>query len=326
VSLARIELEAGEEHHARATLTRVLTIEPGRSGEVIAVATGLAQNGRQQSAIGYMEVVVDAALLTGDWERAVDGLQTFVRVAPCAPALIKLVELCVDAGLDAPLRAAKAQLADAYLDEGRGTEAKAIAEDLLEGDPGNDAHGRRLSRVVELLDAGAAGRVGERRGGGGAATPVETDAPLEVDLSDALAGLDAVPGAAVSAGAADSYEQGVEHLDAGRVADGVAALEAAAREPRTRFRAAAELGRLHVGRGELQAGVEWLDRAAEAHPETRDEGLAVLYDLADALDRLGETARALALLVEIDADAGEYRDVRVRIEQLARAQTGSSGR
>ena len=49
----------------------------------------------------------------------------------------------------------------------------------------------------------------------------------------------------------------------------------------------------------------------------------MLYELADTLERLGESARAMAILVDLDADAGGYRDVRLRIEQLARAQPGS---
>ncbi len=51
----------------------------------------------------------------------------------------------------------------------------------------------------------------------------------------------------------------------------------------------------------------------------------MLYDLAAALERLGESARALAILMELDADAGGYRDVRTRIEHLTREQAGSRG-
>ncbi len=124
----------------------------------------------------------------------------------------------------------------------------------------------------------------------------------------------------------DPYERGLEHVQAGRVMEAIAALEEASVAPRTRFLAAAELGRLYIGGGELQAGAEWLERATETAPPTPEEGFALLYDLADALDRLGETARALALLMELDADSGGYRDVRARIEHLARTQAGSHGR
>jgi hypothetical protein len=89
--------------------------------------------------------------------------------------------------------------------------------------------------------------------------------------------------------------------------------------PQLRFKAAAQLGRLSVSRGDLRGGIEWLERAAEAPSPSPDETFGVLYDLADALDRAGESARALAVFIELEADAGSYRDVADRIELLTRA-------
>jgi hypothetical protein len=74
----------------------------------------------------------------------------------------------------------------------------------------------------------------------------------------------------------------------------------------------------------MSDGIEWLERAAEAPAPSPDEGWAVLYDLAQALERIGENARALAVLLEVEADAGTYRDVRGRIELLSRAQAGKA--
>jgi len=355
LSLARMELASEEDVHARATLTRVLTIEPGRRGDVMALALELARDGRVESAFGCVDVVTDAALLEDDWIRAVDGLQTFVLAVSYLPALIKLVELCVDAGLDEPLREAQVQLADAYLREGRGAEARVISEDILDRDPLNEEHARRLVLALELLGVADARRVVEdrvrsRTGPDDASDGVDTSpeavaeqleaaAPeardpitqivgqMEIDLSDALASIGASPPPAPPpADTADPYARGLEHVQAGRVMEAIPALEEASCDPRTRFQAAVELGRLYIGQGELQAGVEWLERAAETAPPTQEEGFALLYDLADALDRLGETARALALLIELDADSGGYRDVRARIEYLARTQAGSQGR
>ena len=75
------------------------------------------------------------------------------------------------------------------------------------------------------------------------------------------------------------------------------------------FAAAARLGRLHLTRGELQPAIEWLERAAAAPAPDADEARAVLYELASALQATGEGARALAVLMEIDAERTEYRDV-----------------
>ena len=49
---------------------------------------------------------------------------------------------------------------------------------------------------------------------------------------------------------------------------------------------------------------------------------AMLYDLASALEAQGESARALAVLLELQAEAGEYRDISKRLEQL-KVQMGS---
>jgi tetratricopeptide (TPR) repeat protein len=126
--------------------------------------------------------------------------------------------------------------------------------------------------------------------------------------------------------AAEQYERALQHLDQGRDEEARAELRRAARTPQFRFKASARLGRLYISRGELLEGIEWLERAVEAPAPSAEEGWSVLYDLAGALERLGENARALAVLMEIAADEGGYRDVHARIEQLVRAQAGSPRR
>ena len=53
---------------------------------------------------------------------------------------------------------------------------------------------------------------------------------------------------------------------------------------------------------------------------TPDEGHRLLFDLAEALEHVGETARALAICIELQADAGNYRDVAARIDRLAKVR------
>jgi tetratricopeptide (TPR) repeat protein len=328
---ARREQTSGNELQARALLTRVLTLDPGRHGDVVGIALELAQAGRIESAFGCIDVAADAALLGGEWKRAIETLQTFVRAAPHIPALIKLVELCVDAGSEGPLRAAQAQLADAYLDTGKGHEARVIAEDLLDQDPECEAHAQRLRHAITLIGGEDGDRVvadvrsrhrapdsdGDQVSFGETAV---REPSLEIDLSEVLASIPSPE----KRGNADPYARATGHLEAGRIDQAIADLREAAAAPHTRARAAAELGRLYVRRGDLPAAVEWFERAADGPAETEEAGFAVLYDLADALERLGEPTRALAVLIDLDADSGGYRDVRARIDQLARTQTGSS--
>ena len=331
IAAATRELAAGNELQGRAALMRALTLDATRHPDVIRIALDLAAEGRIESAYGCIDVAADAALLAGNWKQAIETLQTFVRAAPHIPALVKLVELCVDASLDGPLRSAQTQLADAYLDTGQGAEARVIAEDLLEHDPDCQAHAQRVRRAMELLGAPDAERtVADVRGRHFTSDVSEPDAngsteqapasdDMEIDLSEVLADI----GDAPEAHANDPYDRALEYLAEGRTDEAMVDLRDATRSSHTRARAAAELGRLHIRRGELEAAVEWLEQAADGPAPTKEEGFAVLYELADALERLGESARALAILVDLDADAGGYRDVRLRIEQLARAQPGS---
>ena len=49
-------------------------------------------------------------------------------------------------------------------------------------------------------------------------------------------------------------------------------------------------------------------------------GHQLLYELAEGLEQVGETARALAVLLELQADAGAYRDIEARIGRLSKVQ------
>ncbi|MAG71880.1 MAG: hypothetical protein CL471_16565 [Acidobacteria bacterium] len=66
----------------------------------------------------------------------------------------------------------------------------------------------------------------------------------------------------------------------------------------------------------------WFERAAEAPAPSVDEGRSVIYELGDLLERTNENARALSIFLELQADAGEFRDVAARVERLSRVVTG----
>ena len=108
---------------------------------------------------------------------------------------------------------------------------------------------------------------------------------------------------------------------AGDVDGCIAALQAASRTPKLRFVTASLLGRLFKERGLVPQSVEWLERAAQAPAPTPDEYHQLLYELAEGLESVGEVTRALAVCLELQADAGTYRDVADRVERLAKVQT-----
>jgi tetratricopeptide (TPR) repeat protein len=126
--------------------------------------------------------------------------------------------------------------------------------------------------------------------------------------------------------AQERFDLAQYHLRDGREADAIVQLELAAQAPIVRFKAAAQLGRLYLWRGDRAAAIQWLERAAEVPPVSPDEGHAVLYELADALEQAGELARALAVLLELDAQRRGYRDTARRIDRLSETiESGGGG-
>jgi hypothetical protein len=101
--------------------------------------------------------------------------------------------------------------------------------------------------------------------------------------------------------------------------ESIATLTAAAQNPALQFMASAQLGRLLLRLGRTRDGIEWLERATQAATFVREQRLDVMYELADALERNGEPARALDVFADLDFDAASHRDVPERMAALRRA-------
>jgi tetratricopeptide (TPR) repeat protein len=119
------------------------------------------------------------------------------------------------------------------------------------------------------------------------------------------------------------YKVALSYRDMGMIDDAVRELEQAAKSPRLRFDAAALLARLLRDRGEVASAVEWFERAAEAPAPTPEAGRQLLYELGQALEESSETSRALAIYLELQAHARDYRDVAARVDRLSRVRTES---
>jgi tetratricopeptide (TPR) repeat protein len=118
------------------------------------------------------------------------------------------------------------------------------------------------------------------------------------------------------------YERAVALREAGQIEESIQALRASSRATQQRFRAAAALGRIYQQRNDLPQAIEWFERAAEAPPPSPDEAYALFYELAASLESVGEVARALAICLELQAEAGKYRDLSECIARLSKAQGG----
>jgi tetratricopeptide (TPR) repeat protein len=427
--LMEIALRDGRMDEAREILAQLLRIDVNLRTRIVDLAWTLAPVS-PEAAFVCIDTAVDSELAAGNYMDAAAMLQEFVtRVSGQIAALMKLVEICVDGGLEAIMYEAQAHLADAYLERGQGSEARVIAEDLVAREPWEFAHIDRFRRALMLLDVPDPDAViAERLSGQGPfvatdpfmvaetfgeseplptdvdppaippelaaplpepeARPVEPDIPLrpraaepdiplrprasepdiplmpkkpagrkkgqtDIDLTDVLAELQGIAAspppakpappppsarnldavfndfrseASKQTGAQDAAEYlglAKTYIEMGMVEEAINALRASARAPNHRFEAASLLGRLYLKQGDIPHAIEWLERAAEAPAPGATESRELLYELGSILESAGETSRALAVFLELQADAGEYRDVAARVERLARVQTGS---
>ena len=360
--VAESELRQGHLDEGRAAVASALAADKSQREAAIAMACRLAEHDADHAYPG-IEAVADAAVADGDFAAAAAALHEFVtRVRRHIVALMRLVEICVDGGLEATMYSAQAQLADAYLDAGRGLEARIISEDLVAREPWDTANIARFRRALEMLgEADPDAIIADRLSGDSPfmATdkmdlnegisfddPVELPEPLTseavaADLVDSFGSSSEEKPAKGGKGrkspkasepaadaaraqddglAAEQLRLGLTYRDMGMFDDAVQSLELAARSSRQRFEAASTLGRLLDGRGDRAGALAWFERAAEAPAPSVDAGRALLYDLANVLEDLGETARALAVFGELDADGDGFRDVSARIARLGRAQ------
>lgn len=428
--LLEIELRSGNLEAGKEILAQLLHIDAARRTQIVELAWKLAPT-LPEGAFLCVDTVVDAELAGGHYMDAAAVLQEFVtRVSGQIVALLKLVEICVDGGLEAIMYEAQAHLADAYLETGQGAEARVIAEDLVAREPWDQAHIGRFRRALTLLkipdpDAVIADRLSGQGPfvatdpfmapeslddlGDPPAEPVtpeptpepvaqvrpsepdiplrpraaepdiplrpriaEPDIPLrprkpepppppaatlsdaadlDIDLTDVLSELQGVAAVPIpqpvaaepppqdldavfnefrsevskQSGASEAAEYlglAQTYLEMGMTEEAIGALTTAAASPSQRFEAASLLGRVYLKNNDLSHAVEWLERAAEAPAPGVNEARALLYDLGSILETSGESSRALAIFLELQADAGDYRDVPARVERLSRAQAG----
>ena len=420
MALAEIELRSGNLDAARALLPELLASDKVLRTPLIDLAWSLTGT-HQESAFTCADAVVDDYIAQGQFDEAGAVLQEFVvRVPRHVPALLKLIEVCVDGGFESTMYEAQTQLTDAYLESGQASEARVVAEDLVAREPWEKAHIERFrSALVMLRVPDPDTLIAERLSGQSpfmatdhfidlndptpepavpvdvsydppadvapaeatlelpveslaapvepaaiidvedvpvvpvAAAPAKTTrgrkskaaveaAAADIDLTDALGGLGDDDGQVngrelepvfkelrrevSQQSGADASAQHMTiaraYLEMGLTDEAIPALRTAAKSAALRFEAASLLGRLHKQRGEAHDAIEWLERAAEAPAPSVDDGRALLYELGATLEDAGETARALAVFLELQAEGGDYRDVRIRTERLAGSQSG----
>ncbi len=463
--VAEIQLRGEGVEDGLALLRRLLDEDSSRRDDIAQVGWKVAEHAPDVG-LQVVELAAGNAVTQGDWPSAAAALQEFVtRVPNHISALMRLVEVCVDGGLESSMFSAQGQLADAYLEAGLAAEARFIAEDLVAREPWERSNIERFRRALVLMgEPDPDGLIADRLSGQSpftstdlsgdefsalddqppagpaevlevdevveppspepdhtaasaplaseppprpqkrrkqaepeehgqpshfelsanaidmngifgepdpppparpappqakAAAPTKTQAhaaqeSVEVDLSIVLGDLrppaqqDPSTGTASPApaplgdgdidnvfahlrdeasrrtageAAEEQMKEGMVLRQAGKIDESIAAFELAARSPRHRFQAATLIARTYRERGQMPRAIEWFERAAQAPSPTADEGHMLLYELADALESVGEVGRALAICMELHAEAGDYRDVAARVDRLAKEQT-----
>ena len=151
LALAECALVDGKLDEGRAAAMKAIRLEPARREAAVVLGCRLAESNPEA---GYQVIgaVADAAVDAQDFAAAAAALHEFVtRVRFHLVALMRLVEICVDGQLEATMSEAQAQLADAYLEVGRGLEARIISEDLVAREPWNRANIERFRKSLVML-------------------------------------------------------------------------------------------------------------------------------------------------------------------------------
>jgi tetratricopeptide (TPR) repeat protein len=154
ITLAEMELRANRFPEGKAAIVQAMSLDRGQAQAAVVLACRLAESNPEA---GYqpIDAVADAALAEGDYAAAAVALHEFTtRVRSHLVALMRLVEICVDGGLEATMYEAQAALAEAYLDAGRAMEARIISEDLVAREPWNKANLDRFRRALVALGEG----------------------------------------------------------------------------------------------------------------------------------------------------------------------------
>jgi tetratricopeptide (TPR) repeat protein len=307
----------------------------------------------EQLAFGTAEHQATAAAAGKDWKEAVGAWRGFLSTHPAhVPALRRLVGICVEGGLKAELNAAQLELVDAHILNGEAADARFVAEDLVAREPGVPAHFEALHRALVMAgEPDPDAIIAERRPKASVtdlesrafelgpnavdierllesdepspatADAIEVPAALDLtgppqDLDEVFAGMRSDAARLEHDDGEERYREGLALFERGLVEEAIPPLTVAARAPKVRFVAADLLGRIYRDRRMPADAVDWFERAAEAPPPTRAEGHRLLYDLANLLESSGEIARALAIYMELRAEAGDFRDVAARVERL----------
>ena len=300
---------------ASALYKKVLKVRSNDDHALWQLADIAGGNGLLLDARSHYNRLIQDRRAAGNEQGAVDCV---IRLGQLADANVEAKRLAAKAlvarGETRPAARLILSVADLHTREGRLPEALQAVREAAQLDPDDAEIQEKLAAAASVAEPAPTPAMPEPIGSLGDALPLES---FFEELRGKVARDQEVR-------AREQLDRGVECLADSRFDEAIASFEEAARTPAMRFQASSHLARICLGRDELQAAVDWLERALEAPAPVPEDRVALMYDLADTLARQGEGSRAMALFMEVESELSGYRDVRDRIAQLSQAEIGKS--
>ncbi|MDI3283698.1 tetratricopeptide repeat protein [Polyangium sp. 15x6] len=233
---------------------------------------------------------------------------------------------------------------DFYANQGMLDDARAMLDEQLALLPN---HPLLLYKHAELEQMGRPSYVPELPGGGSGILTKKSEYPADNDFEtiqnminelefapEAAAAPPEFPGVNVDtifqqfkagvqaqisdADAATHYDLGVAYREMGMYTDAIGEFEVAARDPARECVCRSVIGMIHLQLGNVDAAIDAFLRGLEARQKTREQELALAYELADAYEARKNPEQALYYFKRAGQIDSNYRDPRGGVQDRIR--------
>ncbi|HUR35005.1 MAG TPA: tetratricopeptide repeat protein [Vicinamibacterales bacterium] len=306
--VAATRLRQGESGLGLELLERLLAIVPSAGPAVVDLGLALTECGGDVAFL-VIDTVAGSQIERREWADAAATLRRFLAMVPAhGAALARLVEI---ESIVASERQGWSSTAESPADS-----PHTIDLDLVFGmPPAGPAVSAMHERPVVVGDGTAAGVP--------VTPPLSQAADDSADIEAVFTRLrNEVSNRPIDEASDAAFTRGVALFEAGELESSVEQLRLATRAPHRRFAASSLLARIYQQLQRTGEARDWLDRALDAPGLSDLERFDTLFRLADLLETSGEPERALAVCLELQAAAGDYRDLPARIDRLSRTQGG----
>ena len=225
---------------------------------------------------------------------------------------------------------------DFYANQNMLDEARALLDEQLALLPN---HPLLLFKRAELEQMGRPSYVPDLPGGGSGILTKKSEYPADdgfADIQNMINNIEFEPAAAAApaefpgvnvdtifqqfkagvqaqisdADAATHYDLGVAYREMGMYTDAIGEFEVAARDPARECVCRSVIGMIHLQLGNVDAAIDAFLRGLETRQKTRDQELALAYELADAYEARKNPEQALYYFKRVSQIDPNYRDPR----------------